>query len=111
MIRFGAARVTLRRMKFPASTLAIALVAVACAPAARASETPPPGVEQLLPRGAIPAILEPAFVAADEAEIPAGAWILGVVVDGEARAYDLNRLNQHEVVNDRVGGRDIAAVW
>jgi hypothetical protein len=39
------------------------------------------------------------------------AWILGVEIDGEARAYSLNLLNSHEVVNDRIGERSFAAVW
>jgi hypothetical protein len=50
-------------------------------------------------------------VTAAEAEIPGDAWVLGVVVDGEARAYSLNLLNRHEIVNDRVGDKSFAAVW
>ena len=71
----------------------------------------PEGVEQILPRGQIAAVFEPEFVAADEAEISDDAWVLGVVVGGEARAYSLNLLNRHEVVNDRSGGTAFAAVW
>ena len=78
---------------------------------AGATETPPDGVEQLLPRGRIAAVVNPGFVAADEAEIAADAWILGVEIDGQARAYSLNLLNRHEVVNDRIGERSFAAVW
>ena len=51
------------------------------------------------------------FVTADEAEIADDAWILGVVIDGQARAYSLNLLNRHEVVNDRINGKAFAAVW
>lgn len=72
---------------------------------------PPPGVQQILPRGGIPAVFEPRFVAASEASIPDDAWVLGVVVEGIAKAYSLNLLNQHEVVNDRSGGTAFAAVW
>ena len=50
-------------------------------------------------------------MAADEAEIPDDAWVLGVAVGGEARAYSLNLLNHHEVVNDRIGEHAFAAVW
>ncbi len=74
-------------------------------------ESVPPGVEQILERGKIPAVFDPQFVTADEAEIPDDAWVLGVVMGGEARAYSLNLLNHHEVVNDRVGEHPIAAVW
>lgn len=71
----------------------------------------PPDFRQLLPRGRIAAIDSPRFVTAKEARIPPDAWVLGIVVSGEARAYSLNLLNQHEVVNDRIGQRSFAAVW
>jgi len=71
----------------------------------------PPGVEQIIPRGRIAAVTEPQFVSADEAAIPDDAWVLGVELEGEARAYSLNLLNAHEVVNDSVGDKDFAAVW
>lgn len=81
----------------------------ACTAASR--EVPPQGVEQIIPRGQIAAVFEPEFVTAAEAEIDPEAWILGVVIEGEARAYSLNLLNQHEIVNDRIGQQPIAAVW
>ena len=71
----------------------------------------PEGVEQIIPRGQIAAVFEPEFVSADEAEISDDAWVLGVVVEGVAKAYSLNLLNRHEVVNDRSGGTAFAAVW
>ena len=74
-------------------------------------ETLPPGVEQLLPRGRIAAIVDPQFVAAEEAKIPDDAWVLGVVIEAEPKAYSLNLLNRHEVVNDQSGGTAFAAVW
>ena len=84
--------------------------AMAEAPTVAADE-PPPGVEQLLPRGRIAAVLDPQFVTAAEAELPDDAWVFGVVVDGVAKAYSLNLLNRHEVVNDRTGETAYAAVW
>lgn len=75
------------------------------------NDPPPSGVEQLLPRGRIAAVFEPVFVPAAEAEIPDEAWILGVVLEGESKAYSLNLLNRHEVVNDRSGDTAFAAVW
>jgi hypothetical protein len=71
----------------------------------------PPGFRQVVPRGRIAAIDSPRFVGAREARIPPDAWVLGIVIDGEARAYSLNLLNRHEIVNDRVGQRGFAAVW
>lgn len=40
-----------------------------------------------------------------------GDPVIGVVVEGEARAYPVRMLAWHEVVNDRVGGRDIAVTY
>ena len=67
--------------------------------------------EQIVPRGAIRAITDPKFVSADEARIDDDSYVLGVVIDGEARAYSLNLLNRHEVVNDKIGDVAYAAVW
>lgn len=74
-------------------------------------DPPPEGVEQLLPRGRIAAVFEPQYVPASEARIAGDAWVLGVVIDGEAKAFSLNLLNRHEVVNDRSGDTEFAAVW
>jgi carotenoid cleavage dioxygenase-like enzyme len=77
---------------------------------AAAGEELPPGVEQILPRGRIAAVFEPRFVPAVEAEIADDAWVLGVVINGQARAYSLNLLNRHEAVNDQIGEQKFAAV-
>ncbi len=74
-------------------------------------DPPPPGVERLLRRGGIPAVFDPVFVSAQEARLPDDAMVLGVALDGDAHAYSLNLLNQHEVVNDRIGELHFAAVW
>ena len=75
------------------------------------AEELPEGVEQILERGKIAAISNPQFVTADKAEIADDAWVLGVEIDGQARAYSLNLLNRHEVVNDQIGEKSFAAVW
>lgn len=67
--------------------------------------------EQLLPRGQIAAVTEPQYVSAEEAEIADDSYVLGIVVAGKARAYSLNLLNNHEVVNDKIGELPFAAVW
>ena len=71
----------------------------------------PDEFQQLLPRGEIAAVDDPVMISAAEAEIADHAWVLGVEIDGQAHAYSLNLLNRHEVVNDRIGDRGIAAVW
>ena len=95
-------------MVLPAIAAAAGLTALAWRETA---EEPPPGVQQLLPRGRIAAVFEPVFVPAAEADIPSDAWILGVEIEGETRAYSLSLLNTHEVVNDRIAGSAFAAVW
>lgn len=39
--------------------------------------------------------------------------VLGVVIEGEARAYPINMLTgpSREIINDTLGGREIAATW
>ncbi len=71
----------------------------------------PDNFVQLIPRGRIASVDKPEFVSAEAAKIAGDAWILGVANGGEARAYSLNLLNRHEIVNDNVGGRALAAVW
>ena len=67
--------------------------------------------QQILPRGAIAAITEPQYVRAEEADIDDDSYVLGVVINGQPRAYSLNLLNSHEVVNDKIGDQAYAAVW
>ncbi len=67
----------------------------------------------LLPRDGIPAIFDPEFLTAEEAneEYHENELVLGVEIDGDARAYSIPHLSSHEIVNDTVGGRHIAATW
>lgn len=67
--------------------------------------------KQIVPPGAIAAITNPQYVPANQAKIDKNAWILGVVINGQKRAYSLNLLNQHEVVNDKIDELAFAAVW
>ncbi len=68
-------------------------------------------IVQLLDRDAIPAIRQPGFVAADKAKLDDAEKVLGVAIGSEARAYPLIDLDAHEVVDDLVGGKSIAATW
>ncbi len=69
-------------------------------------------VRTVLPPDAIPALDGPVHVIAAAADfMDAAESVLGVVVGGEARAYPLALLDWHEVVNDDLGGRSIAATW
>ncbi len=93
--------------KFYTSTLIFTIFLTGCS-----SETDQfEAYEQLLPRGQIAAVTEPQYVSAEEAEIADDSYVLGIVVAGKARAYSLNLLNNHEVVNDQIGELPFAAVW
>lgn len=82
---------------------------------------PPPGQPDPLNRSelnsvlgpdAIPAIDNPSFLPAARAgSIPAKVPIIGVALNGEAHAYPIPLLSSHEIVNDRLGGTDIAVTW
>ncbi len=61
----------------------------------------------------IRSIEDPRFVTpdvADETYDPT-ELILGVEIDGDARAYSVPLLSRHEIVNDVVGGKPIAVTW
>jgi len=81
----------------------------------KASPSPLPDYEiiTLLPRDGIPAIFDPEFLTAEEAneEYDDNELVLGVEIDGDARAYSIPYLSSREIVNDTVGGRHIAATW
>ena len=89
----------------------------------------------LLPFDAIPAVLDPVFIDADEADAklaellegrsrrdadnallaggsdPDDALVLGVSINGDSRAYYIPTLSRVEIVNDTVGGQPLAVTW
>lgn len=89
----------------------------------------------LLPFDAIPAVLDPVFISADEADAkltelfegrsrrdadksllaggsdPDDALVLGVSINGDSRAYYIPTLSRVEIVNDTVGGQPLAVTW
>lgn len=63
--------------------------------------------------GGYPMNLDPEAVSVAEAGLGDDDMVLGVVIEGEARAYPVNYMNGplNEVVNDTVGGAHVAATW
>lgn len=65
------------------------------------------------PRDGIPSIDEPTFVSIEAAE----AWlaenepVIALEIDGDARAYPLQILTWHEIVNDTVGGLPVVVTF
>ena len=77
-----------------------------------------PGLEAaqnsiMLPREAIPAITNPAFVSAEQASfwMDEAEGVIGLDIGGDARAYLINMLSRHEIVDDTVGGVAVAVTW
>ena len=106
-------------MKIPNLIVILASLAVAISGAA---QHPPPEVVatiggdevyQVVPVGTIPAIDDPKFLRGRKADLQmrSDEPVLGVVVNGEARAYSLWQLDEHEIVNDEIAGTAIAATW
>jgi len=55
------------------------------------------------------------FIPADKVtdQVTDKELVIGVVIDGRARAYPINMLTgpSREIINDMLGGRAIAATW
>ena len=56
-------------------------------------------------------IYDPVFIPADKASLPDPTHVIGVAINGEARAYPVNVLRFHEMVNDQVAGVPILVTW
>ncbi len=68
---------------------------------------------KVLGRDGIPAILDPEFIGASQAfqQMEPDERVLGLSINGDNRAYPLNLLSRHEIVNDTVGGVPVAVTW
>ncbi len=101
----------LRRLRW---TLPFALVLFLPLPgeeAAEAENYAALGIHTVLPFDAIPAIFDPEFVSAENADVHSNSPMIGVSINGEQHAYSMILLNGHEIVNDVVGGKPIATTW
>jgi len=78
-----------------------------------APDVDPEAIDTLLPRDSIRAIDRPRFEPASQAAsaMKPDERLIGLVVNGDARAYPLPILSAHEVVNDVVGGEPVAVTW
>lgn len=65
------------------------------------------------PKNGIPSIDRPRFLSAKDApaEIKPGDRVLGLTLNGEARAYPIAILNWHEIVNDTLGGQAVVITY
>ena len=67
--------------------------------------------EQVLSRDSIQPIYNPVFVPATEARYKDDELVIGVEIQGDARAYAIGALSVREMVNDTVGGTPILVTW
>ena len=67
----------------------------------------------VLGKDGIPSIDNPRFVGPGEADQQMQSFerVLGVSINGDHRAYPLNMLSRHKIVNDTVGGVPVAVTW
>jgi hypothetical protein len=66
---------------------------------------------QLLSRDGIAPIYEPEFVPASESGYKDDELVMGVAINGEAKAYPVGVLNGREMVNDELAGTPILVTW
>jgi hypothetical protein len=65
----------------------------------------------LLPRDAIAPVYDPEFVTADVSPLHEDELIMGIAIDGEAKAYPVTVLRFREMVNDELAGLPILVTW
>lgn len=64
------------------------------------------------PRDGIPSLENPKFIAVEDAKyLKDRDRVLGISINGVARAYPIRILNYHEIVNDTVGGTAVAITY
>jgi len=72
----------------------------------------PSDIVEVVPPDGIPAIDEPKFLTTQQASwLSAREPVIAVEVDGEARAYPLQIMTWHEIVNDTIRGTPIAVTF
>ena len=66
---------------------------------------------QLLGYDSIPPVYDPIFVPAEEPPLQDEELVMGVAINGEAKAYPVTVLRFREMVNDELGGIPILVTW
>ena len=76
-----------------------------------AGEELPSGFRQVLDRDQIAPIYDPKFTTPREVDWPEEMLVIGVAIDGKAKAYPVTPLNQREMVIDSLAGIPILVTW
>lgn len=77
----------------------------------KAGERLPRGFRQLLRRDAILPIYDPTFVKASQTTWSGDTLVLGIELEGDARAYPIRFLNRREMVIDSIAGIPVLVTW
>ena len=66
-----------------------------------------------VPRDAFPVLTNPAMSGAAEGDkfFRPNEWVIGVELNGAARAYPVTVMGIHELINDTVAGHPITVCW
>ncbi len=70
-----------------------------------------PDFGRTLGKDDIAPIYDPVLVSAEEAGLEDGDHVMGLAIDGEARAYPVRALHSREMVNDEVAGVPVLVTW
>jgi len=76
-----------------------------------AGEELPSDYRQVIGRDDIRPIYDPTYVQADEADWPDELLVIGVEINGDARAYPVSFLTRREMVIDEIGGDPVLVTW
>lgn len=63
------------------------------------------------PKNGIPSIDKPEFISSNQATLADTDRVLGVKENGVAKAYPINILNHHEIVNDHFGDQPVVVTY
>ena len=65
----------------------------------------------MIPFDGIRPVYNPEFANADEAGLDDRELVMGVAINGQAKAYPITVLRSREMVNDELGGTPILVTW
>ena len=99
-----------------AAAIVLSVTAVACGWAVAQDRQGPgadagPKLIRVIPKDRIPAIFRPTYISADKAQMHDETAVIGLAINGEARAFAISLLDGHEIVNDTIGGTPVAVTW
>ncbi len=69
-------------------------------------------IQTILPEDRIPAIVNPTYVPVSAAgDFRDDEEVIGLAINGDARAFPISTLSAHEIVDDVIGGQPLAVTW